>query len=217
MAIEAILFDMDGVLVLSEPLHLKAWQHTTAHVGLSEQALAEQDIIGLTDTEIALNLIEQYALSMQCDRLIQQKQQAFYQIAQQGIPKVKGIDQFISSRLGKLKMAVVSSSSRDEIRLILESADLAKNFSFYIGFEDTNNHKPDPEPYTKAMKKLSVNPGDVLIVEDSPAGIQAAIDAGARVAGMDTSGLLTNHDSIPKFQSFDDLNRWLLYEKRIDQ
>jgi beta-phosphoglucomutase len=208
MNYKAILFDLDGVLVLSEPVHYKAWLSVVRE--FSDSAiLAEEDIIGYTDLKIAAMLKSRESVELTEEKLCLKKIAYFLDLLNDGMPAVKGRDLFLRRYLDRAHMAVVSSSSREEIGAVLNATKIKDYFKFYVGFEDTISHKPDPEPYLVAMHLLNCKPQDTLIIEDSPAGIMAAKKSGADVLGIDSSGLLTEDLGVQIFKDYIGLQEWL--------
>ncbi|MGK7397695.1 MAG: HAD family hydrolase [Candidatus Cyclobacteriaceae bacterium M3_2C_046] len=206
--IDAILFDMDGVLVLSEPVHYQAWKNVVKSIGLPEDILSEEDIIGHTDSKISFNLIDRAQISQDPSALIKKKITAFLNLLNDGIPEVKGRSQFLNYCKERYKLAVVSSSSRSEIHSILNASNIAGYFDFYLGYEDSELHKPYPEPYLKAINQLKIKPQNVLVIEDSPAGVNAGKAANARVIGLNTSGLLNGIHQIELFRDYEEILSW---------
>jgi beta-phosphoglucomutase-like phosphatase (HAD superfamily) len=213
MKYKAILFDMDGVLVLSEPLHYKAWQHVVDEFS-KDQILSEEDIIGVTDLSIAKEIIARTHTRLSVEELYQKKKVNFLQLLGDDLPTVDGRNLFLNTCINNTQMAVVSSSSREEIGAVLQAANISAYFKFYLGFEDTLLHKPDPEPYLKAMNLLQCIPQDTLIIEDSPAGVESAKKSGADVVGIDSSGLLYDNLDIRIFRDFYGIEEWLNFRWR---
>ena len=205
MNFNTILFDMDGVLVLSEPLHYQAWINVIKNIGLDGNSLKEEDVIGYTDRQISDNLIQRLNLDLESDQLLSRKTEAFLSVMKNGIPKVAGLQRFLNKYAGNKKMAVISSSNRKEIEAVLKYGELSSYFPFFIGFEDTVLHKPDPQPYFTAMKKINSNPEETLIIEDSPSGVQAALATGSKVVGLNTSELLTDEWPVTLVNNYDEL------------
>lgn len=208
MVYKAILFDMDGVLAMSEPVHLQAWKMVLNEIG-SRMKLQEQEIIGITDLSLAKEIKKQTDTQISENELCDKKKEYFLELLRKGLPSLPGRDNFLKIFHNHTEMAVVSSSTREEISVLLNACHIEEYFRFYLGFEDTILHKPNPEPYLKAMKLLNRTPGEVLVIEDSPSGIEAAINSGASVIGMDSSGILGEYEHIPIFRDFYEIAKWL--------
>ncbi len=181
---EAVLFDFDGVLVDSEPIHFGAWQEALAPLGVSLPVDPYyQRFIGLEDREAIRMVAEELSPPRMFEELwpaFKTKQHIFSQRIQTG-PKVP-----LSTRevIGSLKaagyrVAVVTSSSSAEVRPLLEQSEILHLLDTQVFAEDVTRKKPDPEPYQTAMERLGVRRS--LVFEDSAAGMASARAAGCEV------------------------------------
>lgn len=178
---DAVLFDFDGVLADTEPLHYAAWRDAVKPLGITlTWEVYEDELIGTSDRE----LVDRLARSA-CPPLdpaavwarFRDKQRLFLERALAHPPIPKAIADLIKSLKTK-SLAVVTSTSISEIRPLLEASGLAQDFRVIVAAEDVERHKPDPEPYLLALRRLGVRHG--LAVEDSDAG-----ERSARAAGLD--------------------------------
>ncbi|MFW5759624.1 MAG: HAD family hydrolase [Cyclobacteriaceae bacterium] len=209
MQFKAVLFDMDGVLVLSEPLHYRAWQEVLGQLPVAADILAENDIIGHTDRQIAQKVARRGNTEINEKELFNLKQNSFLNLIKNGLEAVPGRDEFLQYWQEKAPMAVISSSGRKEIKAVLQQENIANSFRFFVGFEDTGKHKPDPAPYLHAMQKMGVKSSDCLILEDSPSGVKAALASGSTVVGLNTSNLLDENSGVPFFNNYYEILEWL--------
>lgn len=179
--VKGIFFDFDGVLFDFEPLHLQSWQEILKKKALDPSIISLEDIVGISDLDIASRIIERSQLSSDPENLIREKNTFF----------LKGIDGFkqdvteIEQTLNQLQkdklLAIVSSSSRQFILRMLEKHHLDRFFSFIVGCYETHSHKPKPDPYLYALKRSGLSGNEVVAVEDSMAGMQSAFEAGLKV------------------------------------
>lgn len=179
----AVLFDFDGVLVDSEPIHHEAWSAALAPLGIHLSAeLYLERFIGIEDR----GAIE-YLASTQTTHTFEdlwttfpRKQQIFLEkvLAEPLVPEssAKLLEQL---KAEGYRVAVVSSSSGCEVWPILERNGLRHLFDLGIFAEDVTRKKPHPEPYQKALEAIGVS--QALVLEDSKAGIAAATAAGCDV------------------------------------
>lgn len=176
---EAVLFDFDGVLADTEPLHFESWREALAPIGVSlDWDFYRTQGIGVSDQALLAMLAERAQPPRSVQELWAQyarKQQLFLEKAKANPPVPESIRELIASLRG-YKLAVVTSTSRVEIEPLLELCGLGQAFQALVCAEDVSRHKPDPEPYREAARRLDVT--RALVVEDSEAGQAAGEAAG---------------------------------------
>ena len=193
--LKAIIFDFDGVLADTEPLHFKMFQRVLHEDGLP---LREQDYyrkyVGLDDKgcfQAVLSAHGRPASPETVRRLVERK--AALMLEQITITPVvyPGIENFVKRAAGRHRLAIVSGALRHEIELILERVGLRSSFEHITAAEDIRNGKPDPEGYLHALqalnRRVAVQASDCLVIEDTIAGIQAAHAAGMRCLAVSTT------------------------------
>ena len=193
--LKAIIFDFDGVLADTEPLHFKMFQRVLQEEGLP---LREQDYyqkyVGLDDKgcfQAVLSAHGRPASPETVRRLVERK--AALMLEQITITPVvyPGIENFVKRAAGRHRLAIVSGALRHEIELILERVGLRSSFEHITAAEDIRNGKPDPEGYLHALQALNrraaVQASDCLVIEDTIVGIQAAHAAGMRCLAVSTT------------------------------
>jgi len=173
----AYLFDCDGTIVDSMPLHYIAWK----------QALAEwncpfaEDLFyswgGRPVTAIISSLNEMNGLSMPVEAVAKRKEGLYYEqlVHLQAIPEVI---EHIDARFGEIPFAVVSGSRRNSVVGSLSRLNLLDKFATLVCAEDYKNGKPAPDGFLLAAERLGVAPQDCLVFEDTDLGIEAATAAG---------------------------------------
>lgn len=192
----AILFDFDGTIVLSEPLHFRAFAEALARRGvvLSESEYAER-YLGLTDRDCAERMIEDFSLGTEPGsdgggRLLAEKAAAIEAEIARGMPLCPGVGTFVRAAAARSPLALVSCGLRRDIHGVLSQTGLGGFFSVIVAAEDVRAGKPDPEGYRLAWRRLrssgrfGLRPAECLVVEDSPRGIEAARAAGMRVIAL---------------------------------
>ena len=173
----AYLFDLDGTLADSMPLHLRSWQQATREFGgdFPLELFWQWGGIPLTRTVEMLN--ERFGYGLDPTEVVHRKEQLYLTM----LHEVKPIDSVLAhaeAQFGHLPLAIVSGSPRLTIERTLEALGLTRLFETIVGMEDYTHGKPDPEPFLVAAKRLHVAPGDCLVFEDAEAGFQAAQAAG---------------------------------------
>jgi HAD superfamily hydrolase (TIGR01509 family) len=176
-AFKAYLFDCDGTIVDSMPLHYIAWK----------TALAEwncpfpEDLFyawgGKPVDEIISTLNEMHALQMPVEQVGIRKEGLYFDL----LPQLKAIPEVlehIEAQQGRIPFAVVSGGRRNSVIRSLTTVNLLDRFQTIVGAEDYINSKPAPDCFLLAAEHLAIAPADCLVFEDTALGIQAATAAG---------------------------------------
>jgi HAD superfamily hydrolase (TIGR01509 family) len=197
--LRAILFDFNGVLVDDEPIHLEMFQRVLAEEGI---ALSAEDYyrhyLGFDDRGCFAAVLRQAGETPSVPRLMRliARKATYYQerIHQRGYPLYAGVAELVGAAAGAgLMLGVVSGALRQEVEGALRQAGLDGSFKVLVTAEDVAEGKPDPEGYRRGLEALNVvpplparllHPHEVLAVEDSPAGLAAAAEAGLVTLGV---------------------------------
>jgi beta-phosphoglucomutase len=180
MSYDAILFDFDGVLMDSEPVHYECWKEVLAPMGIRiDWDRYQEHCIGASEPAT----MEYYSRLGQPpfdpDEIRARyplKQELFRARMERELPFVPGIGEFLRSLDGRYKLGVVSSSSRAELEPLLSRGGILGFFQALVFGEDVERHKPAPDPYLLAARQLDAR--RALVVEDSDAGMESARRAG---------------------------------------
>jgi beta-phosphoglucomutase-like phosphatase (HAD superfamily) len=181
MTISAVLFDMDGTLVDSEPTHYDALVEAVVRHGQSvPDGLAER-ITGMSIADCHAALVESINLAMTLDDFIVAKHGAYLALAP-GLKRRAGVDAALDL-LARHDMpyAIVSNSDRMIADANLRATGLSRPGLVTVTRNDVRQGKPDPEPYLRAALLLGVRTENCLVIEDSPVGAQAGLAAGMQV------------------------------------
>lgn len=188
-AIQAVLFDFDGVLVDSEPVHFECWNEILKPFGL---ALTwdeyEHNCIGVSDKAMIQAICRVARRDDLFDGIWAQyprKKEIFRARMRQSVPMPDSVKEMLLGGLDGLAMAVVSSSGRLEVEGALELVGVRQAFRTVVTGEDVRNLKPSPEPYQTAAARLGI--AGALVVEDSVAGIASGEAAGFEVLQVDSA------------------------------
>jgi HAD superfamily hydrolase (TIGR01509 family) len=178
-AFDAILFDFDGVLLDSEPVHYACWREALQPLGISlEWEFYRDHCIGIDD-RLMLKLA---APDRDWDEMWARypvKKELFRARMLAAPPFPEGLRPLLAELAGGYKLAVVTSSSCSEIEPLLVRAGLRDYFATVVGGEDVPRHKPAPDPYLLAAERLGAHAP--LVLEDSQPGIASARAAGFAV------------------------------------
>jgi beta-phosphoglucomutase len=179
---EAILFDFDGVLVDSEPVHFVCWQEILEPFGLSLdwKTYCEQGI-GVSDRAMLAMLCKQSDPPLDIELLAVEypRKKEMFRDKMLAAPAVTQMVIDLLDGLSGYKLAVVTSSGQAEVEPILEAAGVRRRFDTVVFGGDVKNLKPAPDPYRLAVERLGVT--RALVVEDSEAGVASGLAAGLDV------------------------------------
>ena len=173
----AYLFDCDGTIADSMPLHYLAWKKA---LGEWNCAFAEKLFYawgGMPVVEIISTLNKERGLNMPVQSVARRKECLYFEL----LPQLKAIPevlQHIEAKYGQIPLAVVSGSGRDSVTASLTALHLLSRFDTLVCAGDYENGKPDPEAFLLAAARLGVAPERCLVFEDAEMGIQAATSAG---------------------------------------
>jgi len=186
---QAIVFDFDGVIVNSEPMHERAIRAAFQSCGLPAAWTDWRRYAGHGDRNGFHLIMKDQGLALDpptFDRLQTTKQQIISGLIASGEPaEYPGAVALIRQAAAAIPTAIASGSRPHEIRPILERFGVASILRALITAEDVTRTKPDPEPYLKAATALGVAPRDCLAIEDTPTGARAAVAAGFVVVGVE--------------------------------
>lgn len=181
--LKAVLFDMDGVIIDSEPIHYQLSKLYYRELGLNITDEEYNTFVGIGDKEIFTRLKEKYGLKQKVDELVNTYQQRYIEhlkSIKDGKP-ISGVDILIKDihRRG-LRLALGSSASRRSIEAVLKYFKLRKYFDVVVSGCEVERSKPFPDIYIEAAKKLTVDPSECIVIEDSSNGVRAAKHAGMK-------------------------------------
>jgi HAD superfamily hydrolase (TIGR01509 family) len=183
---DSILFDFDGVLADTEPVHCACWAEVLAPAGIALQwEFYRAHCIGIDDREMVRMLAAQAVPPLPWEdlwRLYPPKKELFRARMAAAPPFAAGLAEFLRGLAEHYTLAVVSSSACSEIEPILEAGALRRYFRTVVGGEDVRRHKPASDPYLLAAERLGA--AAPLVVEDSAAGIASGHAAGFAVLAV---------------------------------
>lgn len=186
--IEAVVFDMDGVLIDSHPVHRLAWRKFLATVGrtVNDDELAfilegrrREDILRHFFGDLSAAKITEYGKS----------KDLYFEENFRDIQLIPGVRRFINSlKLVGLRTAIATSASSARTRGTLRRLMLEDSFATIVTGDDVDVGKPDPSVYQLVSERLDLVPSKLIVFEDAPCGVEAAKSAGMRCIGVSTDG-----------------------------
>jgi beta-phosphoglucomutase len=197
-AYEAIIFDFDGVLVDSEPVHYECWLEILAPYGVTlDWNTYSEHCIGVSDRAMLAMLCEKASAPLEFDKLwadYPRKKELFRERMLHANAITAEVLKLIHNLRPSYQLAVVTSSGRREVEPILAAAGILDELDAVVYGDDVKNLKPAPDPYLLAVERLGVS--RALAIEDSQAGI-----ASARAAGLDVIELARQGDLVSAVHS----------------
>ena len=184
--VKAVIFDMDGVIVDSEPIHFESDRMTMKHYGkyITDEELSRY--VGVSNPDMWAELREKYQLEATVEELLET--QFSYKkllIGDRKLEPIDGIRELLEQlKGGEVRIGLASSSSREFIEFMLSNLGLAGYFEVVISGEEVQRGKPFPDIFLKAAQGLGVEPSDCMVIEDSGHGVKAAKRAGMRCVGF---------------------------------
>lgn len=192
--LKAIIFDFDGVITDSEPVHLKMFQKALGEMGLSISNKDYYEIyLGMDDKGCFSAILKSNGIEATPEliqSLIKKKTTYLMEYIKNDLFIYPGVVEFVESSGKNHILAIASGALRHEIEFVLESAGIRSAFNVIISAEDVSEGKPSPECFNNALEKLNgigeqkIKPDECLVIEDSIAGIEAAKAAGMRCAAV---------------------------------
>jgi len=173
----AYLFDCDGTIVDSMPLHYLAWRDALAEWNCPFPEERHYQFGGMPIIEIVKTLAAEHGIPMPPEQVAERKELLYYE----HLPNLKAIPEVlahIDAQHGRIPFAVVSGSTRESVEASLRATGLEGRFDTLVCAGDYVKSKPDPEPFLMAAERLGVAPEKCLVFEDTQMGIDAAEAAG---------------------------------------
>jgi len=215
--IKAAIFDMDGLMIDSEPLQSKSIEKILKEYGVEPDydELGLVQIIGMTAKENWKILKDKHNISEDLDTLVEKKQHAYFEILKDNLvpmPGLLGLLKLLKQK--KLKLGIASSSRLEHIETVLKGLGVRNYFDIIISGESLENSKPHPEIYLTAARELDVDPEDAIALEDAHLGVLSASGAGMKVIAVPNSSTVKQDFSKAtlKVSSLEDIN-WDILSK----
>ncbi|MDR9366790.1 MAG: HAD family phosphatase [Balneolaceae bacterium] len=185
----AALFDMDGVIVHTNPYHKKAFKiFLDKHdISISDQELKDH-VYGRTNAEIFPYIFKDKYTPEKGEEWANEKEAIFRDLYKKDVEPVPGLIGFLDElQRREIKAAVGTSAPIENLNFIMDSLDLRHYFDAFLHSADVSEGKPNPEIYLKAADRLEIDPKFCVVFEDSVAGVKAGLNAGMKVVGVATT------------------------------
>jgi HAD superfamily hydrolase (TIGR01509 family) len=194
--IEAIVFDLDGVLIVSEREWSAARQAVATASGGRWHDRAQTEMMGMSSTEWTRYMRAELGVPLPPERISSQVIGRLDQLFRERLPLVPCAPQVVERLAERWPLAIASSSNRSLIDLVLEISGLGSNFRASVSSEEVARGKPAPDVYLSAAERLGVDARACVAAEDSANGLRSASAAGMRVVAIPNRDLPPDQDSV---------------------
>lgn len=185
--IRAVLFDMDGVLVNTEPVHYRMWKEAFYNRGLEVSYDVYKGCIGTTDNYLMDLIWEHYGRDFRGDKKLLEERMAIEERVpkEESYPEMPGVREMLRGlHAAGFLLAIASSSPVSRIETAVDHLGVRQYFSLLNSGENVARSKPAPDIYLDTAKKLGVEPAECVVLEDSENGTLAAVSAGMTCVGL---------------------------------
>jgi beta-phosphoglucomutase len=185
---EAILWDMDGVIVDSGEWHYQAYVKVMAKRGVKlTRERYYSSLFGRRNWDILRDVLGDLP-DDEIRKIAEEKERTFREVVRGHIQPLPGAKELLRrAHEAGLKQSIVSSTPRENIEMIIETLGVREHLDAIVGEEDTERGKPDPQPFTTAADRLSMPYDRCIVIEDAPEGLEAGRRAGMRTIGVTTT------------------------------
>lgn len=188
--ISGVIFDVDGVLVDSYQPHLESWQQLAEENGTTMTEAQFASTFGMTSRDIISEIFG--VTDSETVKAYDDRKEALYrEVVRGAVPAMPGaIDLITYFHRSGIKVAIGSSGPRKNVELIIDEMHIGDRLAAWVCGADVSHGKPAPDIFLTAAKRMEVSPDRCIVIEDAPAGIEAA-----KRAGMRCIGLTSTHDA----------------------
>jgi beta-phosphoglucomutase len=183
---EALIFDMDGVLVDSEPLHKQAKELAFAELGLMLPAQIYDSYKGRPDRTMMPEVLKAYGRAADAERVMLRKKE-FYEAIEHQLQPVAGAAEFVHWAVTRFRLALATSATPRNRAAALRMLGIENCFQSIVDTARFQHSKPNPEIFQVAMRDLALAPGNCWVIEDSIADVGAGKAAAAFTVGITTT------------------------------
>ncbi len=174
---KALIFDLDGTVIDSMPIHLLAWVDVLKEYGVEYPEELFFEFTGIPTHKIVPLINERLNTNLNPDEITIKKEEYYLKYISK-VGTIKPVIDLIEKYHGILPMALGTGSTRIITEITLKALDLNKYFKIYVTADDVVNHKPEPDTFLKCAELMGVPPELCEVFEDGDAGLQAALKAG---------------------------------------
>lgn len=183
--LKAVIFDMDGVIVDSEPIHFVVDKMVLKEFGIIADDEMLLPYVGVSNPDMWKDLKGKHDLPLSVEELMEMQAELKSKVfSESGLEAIDGIKELLADlKRNNITAVVASSSSREFIETILKTTNTREYFKDIFSGEEVERGKPFPDIFLKAAEMLGVSPEECIVIEDSEKGIAAAVAAGMKCVG----------------------------------
>lgn len=184
MPVEAVIFDMDGVIVESEALWDTAREALVKETGGRWGAGAQEAMMGMASHEWSVYVRDELQVPMSAEDISREVVARLEALYRDDLPLIEGSAEAVRAAAEFWPVAIASSSNRELIDLIAELAGIADVLTTTVSSEEAGRGKPSPDVFLMAAEQLGAEPANCVVIEDSSNGIRAGVAAGMKVIAV---------------------------------
>jgi len=183
---KAVIFDLDGVIIDSEPIYLQINKKVLHHFGIASSTEDFNQSVGMTTVGTFTMLKEKYQFPYTIEELVAYHHEVVWDtFTNLNAEPIDGIRELLTTlKEHKIPMAVASSSPKKVINVIINKFELKEYFNYIVSGEEVSHGKPAPDIFLATAKQLAIAPADCVVIEDSKNGLIAAKKAGMTCIGF---------------------------------
>ena len=183
--ISAVIFDMDGLMIDSEPLQKEAWQVTLRRYGHEMDDALFGQLLGLRTSEDAILLRERFSLPVTAEALLRQRTEALFASLPGRVKPMPGLYELLDDlKVRGLCCALATSGEQAYMAMVMRELKLEGAWGTRVVAQDVTRGKPAPDVYLLAAQRLGLPPAQCLVLEDAPNGVAAARAAGMKCVAV---------------------------------
>ncbi len=175
---KALIFDLDGTLSDSLPVHIASWHKVCEHYNCHFDESMVEELTGMPTIQFAYRIIKDNQLEgVDAEEMVRMKQETFWDSVHQLRPHEKVV-QLVHDYHGKIPLTVGTGASRKSAELQLKTLNIFDKFDAIVTADDVNEHKPEPQTFLRCAELVNIDPTLCHVYEDGILGMQAAKTAG---------------------------------------
>jgi beta-phosphoglucomutase family hydrolase len=185
--IKAVIFDLDGVIIDSEPVHFRLERQMLEELKIEVSSEEHNSYVGMSPENMWTAIITRHNVSFNPQDLIQKKHLLYigHLVNEQNLYPIPGVAALIKKlHKNNFKLAIASSSHLEVIDAVLKKFDLSDDFTALVSGTELTHSKPHPEIFLRAAELVNSKPGECVVIEDSKNGVTAAKAAGMKCIGF---------------------------------